>query len=424
MMNYRRVLVFCLLSHCVSGLGRRRKELPLSDGIVTDHESDRPKASECRFGGESYELEQTWNPDLGPPFGVMYCVHCECVPIHKKRRIVGRVRCKNIKTECPKPTCPDPILLPGRCCKVCPGQDDNPDLTITVDLEREEQERNGRHYAAVLTGPGVPRAATGRFYFRKKTLQYSFLFGEELGWPKGLTFLDDTDDIIEEFALSKTALQNRTEKLCGAWARLPRRYRRTLRSEDMAVSLSTEQGTISGKVLKYYGLNSELFSGLLEGHTGAGTAIVSVSPGTGSIHANILFKGIVKEGEKNTPFVIKFQMSHGGETRTVEESVVLESAGPDLSSIEIRTVFDSPELAALGQGDLTLTVAPTLNPSRELSANLVPRLSCDIFDCVLQPSHSSGVAASGIAFLYFTRTGGLQYSIKIESAEEIVDLNI
>ena len=36
---------------------------------------------ECRFGGESYELESTWHPDLGPPFGVMFCVHCECVPV-------------------------------------------------------------------------------------------------------------------------------------------------------------------------------------------------------------------------------------------------------------------------------------------------------------------------------------------------------
>jgi chordin len=182
------------------GLGveaRRRKELPIDREPGEAGVQQRAKASECRFGGETYELEQTWHPDLGPPFNVMYCVHCECVPIHKKRRIVGRVRCKNIKTECPKPTCPEPLLLPGRCCKVCPGQHDNPDLTITVDLEREEQERNGRHYAAVLTGPGVEKAATARFYFRKKTLQYSFLFGEQLGWPSLLTFLDDTDDIIE-----------------------------------------------------------------------------------------------------------------------------------------------------------------------------------------------------------------------------------
>ena len=45
--------------------------------------------------------------------------------IHKKRRIVGRVRCKNIKSECPAPTCDHPELLPGRCCKVCPGQTDS-----------------------------------------------------------------------------------------------------------------------------------------------------------------------------------------------------------------------------------------------------------------------------------------------------------
>ena len=45
--------------------------------------------------------------------------------IHKKRRIVGRVRCKNIKTECPKVNCADPVLLPGRCCKICPGETDS-----------------------------------------------------------------------------------------------------------------------------------------------------------------------------------------------------------------------------------------------------------------------------------------------------------
>ena len=36
---------------------------------------------ECRFGDRRFELEETWNPDLGPPFGVMHCVHCECVPV-------------------------------------------------------------------------------------------------------------------------------------------------------------------------------------------------------------------------------------------------------------------------------------------------------------------------------------------------------
>lgn len=41
--------------------------------------------------------------------------------VQKKRRIVARVQCRNIKNECPKPTCDEPVLLPGRCCKACPG---------------------------------------------------------------------------------------------------------------------------------------------------------------------------------------------------------------------------------------------------------------------------------------------------------------
>jgi chordin len=45
-----------------------------------------------------------------------------CLQNYKKRRIVGRVKCKNIRSECPKPDCAEPQLLPGRCCKVCSGQ--------------------------------------------------------------------------------------------------------------------------------------------------------------------------------------------------------------------------------------------------------------------------------------------------------------
>jgi hypothetical protein len=65
--------------------------------------------------------------------------------------------------------------------------------------------------------------------------------------------------------------------------------------------------------------------GLLEGPAGVGTAIVSVNIATGSIHANILFRGIVKEGENRVPFTVRFQTSQGQETRTVEESVLLDS---------------------------------------------------------------------------------------------------
>lgn len=37
--------------------------------------------SECQFGKGIKELGSTWYADLGPPFGVMYCIKCECVPV-------------------------------------------------------------------------------------------------------------------------------------------------------------------------------------------------------------------------------------------------------------------------------------------------------------------------------------------------------
>lgn len=39
--------------------------------------------SECHFGKELKELGSTWFPDLGAPFGKMYCIKCECVPVSR-----------------------------------------------------------------------------------------------------------------------------------------------------------------------------------------------------------------------------------------------------------------------------------------------------------------------------------------------------
>ncbi|KAG8193951.1 hypothetical protein JTE90_011501 [Oedothorax gibbosus] len=38
------------------------------------------KQTHCQFGNHSYELEERWRPDLGPPFGMLFCMRCECIP--------------------------------------------------------------------------------------------------------------------------------------------------------------------------------------------------------------------------------------------------------------------------------------------------------------------------------------------------------
>lgn len=37
--------------------------------------------AECHFGKELKELGSTWFPDLGAPFGKMYCIKCQCIPV-------------------------------------------------------------------------------------------------------------------------------------------------------------------------------------------------------------------------------------------------------------------------------------------------------------------------------------------------------
>ena len=83
-----------------------------------------------------------------------------------------------------------------------------------------------------------------------------------------------------------------------------------------------------------------------------------------------------------------------------------------MNTIEVRTVFDEIELAALGKGELKLSIYPSSHPSRRLTAQIVPRISCDIFDCVLQPSTGGPAGGAGIGYMYFTREGALKYNVK------------
>lgn len=77
--------------------------------------------------------EEHWYPLLCHPLGLDVGVSCICgiirhnltqflPPQQRNRRgkPVGKVNCKNMKQDCPVPTCPRATLLPGHCCHTCP----------------------------------------------------------------------------------------------------------------------------------------------------------------------------------------------------------------------------------------------------------------------------------------------------------------
>ena len=65
-----------------------------------------------------------------------------------------------------------------------------------------------------------------------------------------------------------------------------------------------------------------------------------------------------------------------------------------LATIDFKTVFDGPELSALGEGRLKITVrikdrqqgAKQLGGGVLMQGTLGPKISCDLFDCVMADS--------------------------------------
>uniref|UniRef100_A0A182N420 Short gastrulation n=1 Tax=Anopheles dirus TaxID=7168 RepID=A0A182N420_9DIPT len=408
---------------------------------------------ECQFGKTIRELHTTWFADLGPPFGVMYCIMCECVPFQKKRRVVGRVQCRNIKNECPKPTCDDPILLPGRCCKTCPGDAQSPD--VVQDLPQAtmpEEEERSKHFAALLTGRTSsllkkddmstmystlnPQnvVATGRFSFHKKNLYYSFYVSERAARPRAIQFVHANGNILEEHTLALpadegrlSAYQNGTGKVCGVWRRVPREYRRLLRDELVSVVLlwgSKHQAelAIAGPIAKYPALAHELFSALLEpagppeAMSGAGgTAIVSTSSGvTSSIHLTIVLNGLFTlEDVSDVPLNVRLE-SLDKRQLILEDVQRVRKPAHEINVLEVSSPVSVSDLRLLTRGKLTLTVESRRNPDLlRLAGPVRSRVACEVFQTLLG-SHGTDARtdASGLAWMYQNRDGALVYHVQ------------
>lgn len=132
------LVLFCQI---IPSLCQKRRSKP---AIIGEDVKNRipTRATQCIFGNATYELDEKWKPDLGPPVGIMYCVRCECVAANRKSRMVTRVKCKNIKHDCPKLDCDDPVLLPDRCCKTCPNEESTfaEDDLVGRKINRKEEE--------------------------------------------------------------------------------------------------------------------------------------------------------------------------------------------------------------------------------------------------------------------------------------------
>ncbi|CAG4956546.1 unnamed protein product [Colias eurytheme] len=424
---------------------------------------------ECQFGKQAKELGSTWFADLGPPFGVMYCIKCECIPVQKKRRVVAKVHCRNIKNECPEPSCDTPELLPGRCCKTCPGDVNSPDIvqedSPTIVIGQEEEELSMKHFGALLTGrsplcirrddmTGVPVAAgvaTARFTFRRRHLFWSVLLGPSMAnQPRALAFLDRGGRMLLEHPLKKSpgihaTYEDKTDKLCGVWRRVPREYKRLLREGSLYVALiwgdernNSMDSALSGRISRYPALSTEMFTSLLEPEhaplsigNGAcddyrvpgqeegwwgGTAVVTGAAGAApSLHLAIVFNGVFKPGSREQAIRVLLTLPEKNQT-IIDEIQKMNKPSYEFNVIEVSTPVSAAELRSLARGRLLLSVESLNSPERRISGAVRQRAACEVFHAPLIAERlPAAPVPEGLALLYIDKEGSLVYDIQIDN---------
>lgn len=396
-----------------------------------------PKQTHCQLGNGSYEIEERWRPDLGPPFGVLYCVHCECIAVQRKRKIVARAKCKNIKNVCPKPSCDSPVLLPEHCCKTCPGQDLaglEEDLA-SKKLEEDDDERKMKELTVLFTGKAlsppmtIEGAARGYFTYMKRNLHYTIHY-VRMERPTWIRFTDDHRNILVEHQVAEVVQHVKDSKVCGVWRDIPKVYRRKLMKGKLFVLLATKHhpdGHAFGRLVqaKEMKFSAEVYSSVLlpdvsRSHdTIGGGGIASISLGPEHIFLNLEFNGIfTPKDARDVNILINLhrETSTGSRELLSEYSHMLSKVDPDYNSIDIKVDLKEEDESLLSEGKLNLEIS-SIDGNRVLRGRILPKTTCNIVQAVLTPEKADFAdnRPTGFAVLSLQSDGSIFYTIRAES---------
>ncbi|KAK2881723.1 hypothetical protein Q8A67_018991 [Cirrhinus molitorella] len=447
-MEALRVLWILGFACIASALGSRLKTPALP--IQPEREPMISKGlSGCSFGGRFYSLEDTWHPDLGEPFGVMHCVMCHCEPQRSRRgKVFGKVSCRNMKQDCPEPTCDDPVLLPGHCCKTCPKgdsgrkeaeslfeffQEKDDDLHKSyndrsyISSEENSNRDSATDFVALLTGvtdswlPSSSGVARARFTLTRTSLTFSITF-QRMNRPSAITFLDSDGNTAFEFRVPRAD----TDMICGVWKNLPKSHMRQLEAEQLRVSMTADnkKEEIQGKIIKHRALFAETFSSILtsdEVHSGmGGIAMLTLSDTENNLHFILILQGLVPHGSTSAKVPVRVKLLYRQHLlREIRANITAD----DSDFAEVLADLNSRELFWLSRGQLQISVETEGQNPRQISGYISGRRSCDTLQSVmssgsaLTPGKTGGV---GSAVFTLHHNGSLDYQVLVAGLSSAV----
>ncbi|KOB79167.1 Chordin [Operophtera brumata] len=340
-------------------------------------------------------------------------------------------------------------------------QEDSP-MVITA----EEEEHNMRYFASFLTGrsplcvrrddmsgvPVAPGVATARFNFRRRHLYWSVILSPSIGTqPRALAFLDKVGRVLLEQSLKKipgihATYEEKTDKLCGVWRRVPRQYKSLLRDGELHVAIlwgdernSSIDSALSGRIDRYPALTSEMFTTLLEpehpppsfgqgacrdygamdhedGWWGGTAIITGVTGATPGLHLALVFNGVFPKGA-SASHLVKIVLTLPDKNQTIIDQVQ-KVAKPDYHTniVEVTIAVSAAELRSLARGRLLLTIEAVGAPDRRIVGSVRQKAACELFHAPLVAERApASVSPEGLALLYIDKEGSLVYDIQIDN---------
>ncbi|KPI94408.1 Dorsal-ventral patterning protein Sog [Papilio xuthus] len=341
-------------------------------------------------------------------------------------------------------------------------QEDSPTVVITGG---EEEELSMKHFGALLTGrsplcirrddmTGVavaPGVATARFTFRRRHLFWSVLLGPSIvTQPRSLAFLDRGGRMLLEHPLKRSpgihaTYEEKTDKLCGVWRRVPREYKRLLRDGSLYVALiwgdernNSMDKALSGRINRYPALSTEMFTTLLEpenppasivngacddyrtlGQEGGwwgGTAIVTGAAGAApSLHLAIIYNGIFTLSARDQSVRVLLTLPERNQT-IIDEIQKVPKPGYEMNILEVSTPVSAAELRSLSRGRLLLAVQEVGTVERRIVGAVRQKAACEVYHaCLVAERAPASPAPEGLALIYIDKEGSLVYDIQVDN---------
>lgn len=255
--------------------------------------------------------------------------------------------------------------------------------------------------------------------------------------PGTIYFINEAGEVLQRMVLTRSksllsVYEQATEKICGVWYRVPRKYRKLLYAEQMYVILvwgGSRQAdlALAGTIVLLSTLSTEQFASVLEPSNepnvlgAGGTAMISINAGEKpSIHMTFILTGLFYEEDKTkVPLNVRLE-SPSGQT-IFSGSMIVDKVNHDHNVIEYQSMVSINVLRMLTRGPLNLFVESrhTRNILR-ITGKIIPHATCEVYQTVLTPllASDSTPSINAMAWAYINYHGELVYNIRSDGLND------